>query len=273
MFKQFGANYLKRFETLPLEKKEEMFNNILNTLYGGENELKVHLTALKEQSKSDEEISDILMKEINLDFYLRLSEIVQLGGIMDIIQLESKLHEHRNELFSLVTNPKGLERMFQIQKQLAEYQIKTLFNIDLEGKTREESKELLKVILYTTKENIAKEFGISKKTLIKWLKNSFGERFERPDRKIAMNEYKEIFEAFFLSDDEVLDLNNDLGKYIRRMNKGVNFNKSDIAFLCDSDVKTQKANLMKIALYSSANIFSYSVAKEFASRMGCELDF
>ncbi|MBP4140052.1 hypothetical protein [Flavobacterium geliluteum] len=264
--------FLENYNKLSFEKEEELNTIFFVMFYGGEKELKSKLNELKKQLKTDEEIFEILKIETNFSFWVKVSEIMVLNNISALIETKSKLQESRDELLSLITDHEGLKKMLTIQKPFAEYYLKTLFGIDLEDKTREESKILLKKIIYVTKETIAVEFKCNKRTLTKWLEFYFGDRFVRKDRKITIDEYIEIFEAFFLS-DEKLHLNNDLNKYLKRLQKGVTFNKSDLALLCDSDLKTQRENLKKIAIFSCLNKYPYSICKDLASRMGYELEF
>lgn len=265
--------FLENYKRLSFEKEEELSNNFFVMFYGGEKELLSRLDKLKEQSNTDEEIFEILKIETNLDFWLKILEILQFNNITELIKATSRLQQNRDELVNLITDYEGLKKVFAIQKPFAEYNLKTLFDINFNGKNREESKILAKRIIYVTKETIAKEFDCNKRTFTKWLEIYFGDRFVRKDRKITIEEYIEIFEAFFLNDDENLDLNNNLNKYLNRLEKGVNFNKSDLAKLCDSDLKTQKENLKKIAFFSSINKFPYSICENLASRMGYELEF
>lgn len=266
-------NYTAAYNKLSFEEQQEIINNLLALFYGGSEELISRLTQLKELSYSDQQIFEIIKIETNLDFWLKASEILQLDTITAVIRAPSKLNEASDELLNLITNHDGIKKIFEMQKPLAEYNFKTLFNTDLQGKTIDECKELTKGSVYVTKEIIAKEFECNKRTLSKWLREHFGNRFSRNNRKITINEYIEIFEAFFLSEDENLDLNNDLDKYLNRLKKGISFSKSDLAWLCSSDLKTQKGNLKKIAFYSSINKFPYSILKEWARRMGYELEF
>lgn len=263
---------LENYKKLSFEKEEELINVFFVMFYGGEKQLISRLNELKKQSKSDEEIFEILKVETNFNFWLKLSEILKFNNITDLIDAAYKLEQNR-DLQSLITDHQGLKMKLTIQISFAEYYLKTLFGIDLEGKSRVEKKIPLKKIFFLTKETIAAEFNCNKRTLTKWLEIYFGDRFVRKDRKITIEEYLEIFEAFFLNDDENLDLNNDLNKYLKRLKEGINFNKSDLALLCDSDLKTQRENLKKIAYFSCLDKFPYSICKKLAGEMGYELEF
>ena len=273
MLNKVSDNYTTVFHKLSFEEQQEIINDLLALFYGGREELISRLTHLKEQSYSDQEIFEILKKETNLDFWLKAIETLQLQNITGVIKAPSSLQESGDEILNLITDHVGIKKMFEIQKQVAEYNLKTVFDIDLQDKNRAESKDLTKALIYVTKDTIAKEFACNKRTLSKWLRIRFGDRFSRKDRKITINEYIEIFESFFLSEDENLDLNNDLDKYLKRLKKGISFSKSDLAFLCSSDLKTQKANLKDIAFYSSIDKFPYSILKECALKMGTDLEF
>ncbi|MEL1254106.1 hypothetical protein AAEO57_09990 [Flavobacterium sp. DGU38] len=266
-------NHAAACSKLSFEEQQEIINAFFALFYGGREELICRLTQLKDQSYSDQEIFEMLKNETNLDFWLKVSEIIQLDTITGVIKTSSSLQESADELMNLITDHDGIKKIFEMQKPLAEYNFKTVFNTDLQGKNIDECKERTKGLVFVTKETIAKEFECNKRTLSKWLREHFGNRFSRNNRKITINEYIEIFEAFFLSEDENLDLNNDLDKYLKRVEKGMSFSKSDLAWLCSSDLKTQKGNLKKIAFYSSINKFPYSKLKEWALKMGYELEF
>ncbi|CAD0002373.1 hypothetical protein [Flavobacterium salmonis] len=273
MLNKFSDNYFENYNKLSFEKQQEMTNNFFVMFYGGEKELISRFTELKQQSKYEEGILKILKIETNLDFFSKVLERIQFNNITEVIKTTSKMHEDTDGLCNLITDHEGFKKMVEIYKPLAIYHLKTLFDIDLESKTREESKELTKKIVYMTKESIAKEFESNKRTLTKWLEIHFDDRFVRKDRKITINEYIEIFEAFFLKAEENLDLNRDQDKYFKRLEKGVNFSKSDLALLCDSDLKTLKDNLKKIPFYASVNKFPYSTSEKLINRMGVELGF
>ncbi|MFD2943260.1 hypothetical protein [Flavobacterium notoginsengisoli] len=273
MLNKFLDNYAINYKRLSLEQQQELTDQFFNLFYNDETELISRLKELKEQSYTDEEIFEILKNETNLDFWCMALQTFQLENISGLIKMLCAQQKDGSELLSLIKNPEGLKRSLSIQKSLAECQLKAVFGIHLENKTREESKILTKKIFFTTKERIAAEFGCSKRTLLKWLEICFGDRFKRKGRKITIEEYIEIFEAFFSGNDENLDLNNDLNKYLNRIEKGNSFSKSDLAELCYSDLKTQKENLKKIAFYRSVDKFPYSICKELADKMGYPLEF
>lgn len=273
MLNKFSDNYTTAFHKLSFEEQQEIVTIFFTMFYGDREELISGLTQFKEQSYSDQEISEILEKRTNLEFFFNILETLQLENITGLIKTQSSLHKSGDEVLNLITDQQGLKKMMEMQNPFAHYIFKTVFGLDLQGKTGDECKELTKTLVYVTKETIAKEFGCNKRTLSKWLRIHFGDRFSRNDRKIAINEYIEIFEAFFLSNTENLDLNNDLDKYLKRIEKGMSFGKSELAELCSSDLKTQKQSLRKIAFYSSINKFPYAILKNWAGKMGSEPEF
>jgi len=82
-----------------------------------------------------------------------------------------------------------------------------------------------------------------------------------------------IYSALFLSEEENFNISENLKIYEKRLSEGMSFNKSKIASLISSNLKTQKSNLKKIDFYSFSDVFPYSIAKSLVEKMGDEIKF
>lgn len=140
-------------------------------------------------------------------------------------------------------------------------------------------KEILNKFFTTSKQNISDEFLIDKKTLNKWLQELFGNRFSGR-KKIYLPEYIEIYNTLIDEPKEYLDIV-DFPKILKRIHKGMSFNKTFIAFLTNFGTENDKSTLLKIQkeglnnfpIYNSINKFPYSLMRKLTVELGEELDF
>ena len=85
-----------------------------------------------------------------------------------------------------------------------------------------------KTITYS-KQEIASEFNIDKKTLNKWLYLIYDYDKFKDRKKINFLEYLEIFNAFFLTEgEEKLDINTNLETLMSRLVTGPTYKKKEI---------------------------------------------
>lgn len=119
-------------------------------------------------------------------------------------------------------------------------------------------KHISKIITYS-KQEIASEFGIDKKTLNKWLCLVYGYDKFKERKKINFLEYLEIFNAFFLTEaEEKLDLNANLESAMTRVLQGVTYTKSEIIELginVKEEINRSEYNIAHKALQKKYSYF------------------
>lgn len=180
-----------------------------------------------------------------------ITEIIQAAYTLENQKvLEKKLYYNemllvRCYLFYEIYNP-ALFATFLDLKSISDYTIESL------------KKYIYKSICYS-KQEIASEFNIDKKTLNKWLILVYGYDKFKDRKKINLLEYLEIFNAFFLTEEEEkLDLNANLESAMSRLVKGVTYSKSDIIELglnTKEDISRTSYNTAHMALQRKYSYF------------------
>lgn len=180
-----------------------------------------------------------------------ITEIIQAAYTLEKTKvMETKLYSNeillvRCYLFYEIYNPAYFATLLNL-KSLADYSIESL------------KKYIYKTIGYS-KQEIATEFRIDKKTLNKWLILVYGYDKFKDRKKITLLEYLEIFNAFFLTEEEEkLDLNANLESVMSRLVKGVTYSKSEIIELglhTKEDISRTSYNTAHIALQRKYSYF------------------
>lgn len=273
----------KRVKSLPKRRASVLIYNTLVFLLGdGDKEKAVKkFQSLKANCSSDEEFAEALKVEINYDFFNALYNLLDLNNISGIIRSIKNIKSQSSELKKLITNQKGIDRLIDDRNGLRSIVLNSVFSRKGEFLNDEQLKIILLKEFSISKELIADEFNVSKKLLNKWLKieTLFDREFEktlasRTKQGVFLNEYMLIFETLFLAINEgKLDIQENLDSYIKRLNQKMNFSKEDIAEISDSDIKTQKGVLRKVAYYQFVDKFPYSLSKELVEKMGSELNY
>lgn len=273
----------RRVKSLPKRRASVLIDNTLVFLLGdGDKEKAVKkFQSLKANCSSDEEFAEALKVEINYDFFNALYTLLDLNNISGIMRSIKKIKSQSSELKKLITNQKGIDRLIDDKNGLRSIVMKTIFSKKGEFLSNEQLMTILFKEFSISKQSIADEFNISKKLLNKWLKieELFDKKFEanlasRTKQGVFLNEYMLIFQTLFLANKEgKLDIQENLDSYINRLNHKMNFSKEDIAVISDSDIKTQKGVLRKVAYYQFVDKFPYSLSKELVEKMGSELNY
>lgn len=122
--------------------------------------------------------------------------------------------------------------------------------------------------IFSVKE-ITDEFGVTKRTFLKWLQWFFGDKFNAR-KKITLIEYIEIHAAMLIYDKKrKFNFAQDANLYFEQLLKGFVFKKSDLAELIGTDLKTLTNNLAKkYPHYPHIDKFPWSIAKEFKEKLG-----
>ena len=180
-----------------------------------------------------------------------LTEIIQSAYVLENKKvLEKKLYHDemllvRCYLFYEIHNPAFFATCLNL---------KTMSDFTMD----DVKKHISKTITYS-KQEIASEFDIDKKTLNKWLYLIYGYDKFKDRKKINFLEYLEIFNAFFLTEqEEKLDLNTNLETLMSRLVTGSTYKKKEIIELgIDSkeEIDRSKYNIAHMAIQRKYSYF------------------
>lgn len=274
----------KKINSLPKKRASVLLNGTLVYLLGDGNKEKAinKLQALKDEANSEEEFLEAFKREVNYDFFIALYSELNFNNISGIMRSFKSIKEKVPELKKLITNQKGVDKILNDKSGLKSIIVKTIFIKQNEEITDDELMMSLFKQFSISKERIAnEEFGVDKKTFNKWLEETglFKEEFykplsERGKKGVYLDEYVHIFETLFLAKEEgKLDIENNIDTYIDRLNSKMSFTKDDIVQICESNIKTQKEVLRKLAYYNFINKFPYSLSKELVEKMWSEINY
>lgn len=274
----------KKINSLPKKRASVFYDNMLVFLLGDGNREKaiIKFKNLRVESNSEEAFHEAFKKEINYDFFNALKQHLNFNSISGSIRSIKAIKEYAPELKKLVTNQRGLDKLLDNKNGLRSIVIKTIFYNKKEADNQEQLMEIIFKEFSISKERIAnEEFGVDKKTFNKWLEETglFKEEFykplsERGKKGVYLDEYVHIFETLFLAKEEgKLDIENNIDTYIDRLNNKMYFQKDDIVQICESNIKTQKEVLRKLAYYNFINKFPYSLSRELVNKMWSEINY
>ncbi|WBX77870.1 hypothetical protein PG911_06345 [Tenacibaculum ovolyticum] len=261
-------------EAFPLIIKE-----LINLLFDGNYEkVNEKLEELEKTSLNDEEIVyGFICQFPILELFKEISGVIKnSSNITDLINQVCYNEENIISIFQRVPKEQLL-KLVNIYDENIE-SIKSFFT-DIFNLGEFEKREITRIFFKTTKQEIADEFNVNKRTFNKWLKEIFGNRFDN-QRVIFIHEYIEIFNALVDENKEYLELT-DFNKIKGRLDEGTSYDKKRIAYLTnegtDKDsstlLKTQKENLEDIKFYKKLDKFPYSLTKIIIDRLGDELEF
>lgn len=142
-----------------------------------------------------------------------------------------------------------------------------LLKTDMSTKSKRETYDLIQKLFTINKEQLSQEFDVNKRTLNKWLKNFFGQKYSG-NRKIYLDDYLTIFKAFYMNQNESINKDGFLGKIKKRIISGPSYFKNDIAQYLDSNLTTQKKNVEQLDFHKLFDKVHYSLAHRIANEMG-----
>lgn len=229
---------------------------------------------LREQVKSDKEFWDLFFMKYKFpNIFNSFLEINKISNISDVISVGANIENKSKEVVGYLERDKEVIKRFVYYNRLRQEDILKIVSHQLQTPLKLLNGKIRTKLFFTSKNEISKEFGINKRTLNKWLDIvGLGNKY-KGKRKIGFDEYTEIFTAFFTSENENFNINDNLQAYKERIDKGLKFSKSKIASLTESDYKVQKENLKKFEYYHFTDVFPYSIATLFVEKMGEEIDF
>lgn len=256
-----------------------IIQELMNVLFDGNYEkADEKFEEIEKASLNDDEIINGFMNQFPvLELFKEISGVIK--GSSNITDLINKVCYNEENIISIFERvPKEqLLKLVNIYDENIEM-IKSIFTqiYDLDEFEKE---EVTKVFFKTTKQEIANEFNVNKRTFNKWLKEFFGNRFDNR-RIIYIHEYIEIFNTLVGEGKEYLELT-DFIKIKKRLDEGMSYDKKRIAYLTNEGteknsstlLKTQKENLMNIKFYQGLDKFPYSLTKMIVDKLGDELEF
>jgi hypothetical protein len=265
MFENIINTVIQKQKELPFNKCMELSQAYYECIYGSMENINQRICRLKEEGVTDYDIPKTLWDEIGKIFSL-FKNIATSKNLKSFFEAANKLDDSTKDF-----SPDEiilLQNLVNNQARLTATLMKLLFGIDVEKTTKEELIEVCLKHVYVSKQDIADEFEVDKTVLNKWLEYFFEDRF-RGKRKINFNDYLEIFEAFLLLADEgSFNVDFHKEKYFKRIKKGMNYSKTDIATFCDSDLKTLRSQVRDMAIYSLIDKLPPSIAITIIEKMG-----
>ncbi|MCD8401056.1 hypothetical protein [Tenacibaculum finnmarkense] len=255
-----------------------IFQVLINVLFDGNYEkADEKLEELEKKSSNDEELISYFREEFPIfEFFEEIYFVVKNSSNISEFIHEVCIHEEKIiYIFNRVPKEQFLKlvNLYDENTETIKY-----FFTDFFGLNKFDEKEIRKVFFNTTKQEIADEFKINKRTFNKWLNVFFGNRFDNR-KKIYIHEYIEIFNTFVDEGKEYLELT-DFTKIKKRLEEGRSFDKTRIAFLTNKGTDKNSSTLLKIQkenvnfkYYKGLDKFPYSLTKRIVDRLGDELEF
>ncbi|WP_417800023.1 hypothetical protein [Tenacibaculum sp.] len=282
----FGGIIEEIYKQLLGEKEEELLlliplipRVLIIVLFDGDyKKAEEKFEEMEKASLNDEEIIHGFLQQFPvLELFKEVFEVIKKSyNISDFVHQLSKNEEKIISLFERVPKEQFLKlaKLYSENRVIIESHITDFFGLDIV-----EKEEVVKIFFKTTKQEIADEFNVNKRTFNKWLKELFGNRFDNR-RIIYIHEYIEIFNTFIDDGKEYLELS-DFNKIKKRLDKGTSFDKKRIAYLTNEGtskdsstlLKIQRENLGAIEFYKRMDKFPYSLTKKIVEKLGDELDF
>ncbi|WP_271407326.1 hypothetical protein [Tenacibaculum soleae] len=244
---------------------------------GDENNFIEFIKKNSKENQTDKDVNLIIERDFPLLYFMILlsEKLERSSGFTSIIKLSSDTK--LKEVFNRVPKEHWdvFDKFYSENKETIKEVVYDVLGID-----KLEKEVVKKKLFSTSKTNIANEFGVDIKTLNKWLKVFFNDRFKGL-RKINYEEYVEIFQALFLAEDEELDLVENINTYKKRLSKGLKYRKKFIAEHTNEDspldvstlLKIQKEQLGDIEFYNFTDVYPYSIAKLLVEKSGDEIGF
>jgi len=249
---------------LPEKHKIVLLKQILNRIEKSEGEIDQIIEQIKNEININE-LNESLSKDFNLDFFGDI--VMQFSQFQNISELAKNIKNLKIDQ-SKISNSETLHK-FLSHRDDPTLRLSLLLKTDVSNKSKREVYNLLQKLFTINKEQLCQEFDFNKRTLNKWLKYFFEQKYSG-NRKIYLNDYLTIFKAFYFTENEKI---NDLSLETvrKRIIKGSSYLKKDIALYVDSNLTIQKKNVETLEFYNLADKFPYSLAQKIATKMGGSL--
>jgi len=264
---------LKNTEKISDDIKTKELNSFLIALYGSEENAINEINQLSDGKKISDENLGKLLKIQSLNTIQDITEnLLGNGGVLDCIKNINSINDICKES-SKEIQKEDIPELTKVIDAIATTSKKILPNSNSEEYSIKKLEKTLSFKMTFSKEEMALELGISKKSFNKFLDEFYGKRFNGK-HKISFLEYIDIIRKFTLKrNEDKTFIHNNLETYINRIEKGIIFKKKDLVDFDNSNYAQIKSDLeKKFPIYSKCDKFPYSIVAEFMEHLGKNID-
>src|SRR5690606_19826696 len=157
------------------EEIVKYLEQILIITYGSEDLARARFEEIASKAKNPIELDFLINEELNTEAsntLLRMFKGENISGLINDFNTIAISHE---SITTKISNPHFFELLLEKQKEIAELTFQTLYHLPGEL-SREEMAVAMLPDFYFTKQEIASEFGVDKKTFNKWLEIIFPDK-------------------------------------------------------------------------------------------------
>jgi len=259
---------LKDGVNIPEETVNNFLDDFLIALYGSKEDAINELNKLKDGDYISDDNLAKLLKVPTLDTINDITEtLIGNNGILNSVKNINSL----NDICEESSKNMPQEEIPEILNVIDALETVSQKTMPITNNERYAFKVLEKKFSFKikfSKEEIARELGISKKLFNKFLSEFYGNKFNNK-RKLSFIEYIDIIRTFSLKKDEdTIFIHDNLQTYINRIEAGIIFKKKDLIDIDHSNYKRLKADLEKMyPIYSKLDKFPFSIAAEFMEHL------
>lgn len=275
MFKKFQKLIESKSEELILNQDFRILSDFFILIFGSEKNAKLKIEEIQNSCKTEEEIENEFKKLFNFDFFQEMYRTIPMSNLTDLYLLENISNADKKNLGLKITNPEMLNNYLSADNKIIKTSVKAYFDFDVNIENKELLANVIKYDVYFSKQDIANEFEIDKKTLNNWLTMLFGKDPYFKRKKISIYEYNDFYNKVFdLNENELATSRNQNDFIVNRILKGAIYSKTDIIDLSSSNSKTIIDNLTELnkSNYKKYDKFPYSIAKSILNDLGHDLE-
>lgn len=271
MYLKFQNLFESKITNQSTAQLEKFLIAFLTLIFGNENNAKMKVEEINKQFSTQEDKDAEFKKIINFDFFQELFKIAPMNNLSENILSIDNFEKNRELLESKIENIETLTAFLNNDKKITQLFLESIFGYAIDIENKKLLSNQLKYNVYYSKQDIAKEFNIDKKTLNNWVVMIFGKDQYYKRKKISIYEYNDIFQKVFFVKDEGFN-NMNPTQIENRLLKGLSYSKIDIVELADSNYQTIDSNLSDInkIYYKKYNKFPYSIAKSMLNDLGSD---
>lgn len=223
MFGQLKEKIIKEHS---IQELMDYGERLLIQRFGTEKRAKKALLDWQEQNPQAD-ITDFISqslftKEINAVF----EPIITTKGMLATMREMLNIPKRFTAVINGMNHQDRLAFKYYLKSVLNSGELRNFFKTQKNKRMTEKGIErIIGKLNVTTKANIAKEFNVNKRTLNKWLKKSFGNKYEGV-RRISVDDYREILLKFTLCEGEDNTfISKHIGEYQERLEKDLVHNQ------------------------------------------------
>ncbi len=259
----------KKYKKFSADRNVTIFERLTIIRFGSEKAAKEIVTSLAIDGVLTDEGMTALLELMYLDkFFAIFQPLLKVKGFKSLFQELTCIKPRAKKVLAGMNNQEIDMLLHYFENFATDETISDLLPFS-NGKSRRAFKWIENSNV-TSKERIAKEIGIDKETLNKWLKFYFKRRFDN-SRKITLKEYFEIMLRFSLTKkDEVKTIKNDIESFSKRLETDLVHNRSSL--LTDERLeglneKSLKENLDIQKLDSDMKKIPFSLKEKIIGKM------